>query len=98
MPTAKLQSTVDANRRPIPNVMDQYQFCTRTISANLSTTPEYILSAQPEGAFVIQKHFINASGNEDMLFYRGDANDGNPRAFFLANAATLTYKDFWEVF
>jgi hypothetical protein len=62
-------------------------------------TPEYILSAMVDGGFVVQKHFINASGNEDMLYYRQDADAGvNPRTLFESDPSAFDFVDFWVAF
>jgi hypothetical protein len=99
MTSTSMFITTDKNHRPISSVMDQYSFVTRTISSDLSATPEYILSAQVDGGFVVQKHFINASGNEDMLYYRQAATPGvNPRTVFEANPASFAFVDFWTAF
>lgn len=90
-------ANTDQNGRVIPEILAQYAFVCRNI-VDYSATPEYILSVQPSGSFMIQKHFVNGSGEEDMLYYKEEYTSGrNPRAVY-ASAAGLTYGEFWEVF
>ena len=91
-------ANTDQNGRVIHELLAQYAFITRNL-VDFTVEPEYILSAQPSGSFMIQKHFVNGLGNEDMLFYKEEYVTGrNPRTVYEADAASLTYGDFWEVF
>ena len=88
----------DQDGLAVPSVMDQYAFVTRNI-VDILSGPEYVLSVQPSGSFIIQKHFTNGSGHEDMLYYREEYVTGrNPRTVFNEERESLTYGEFWEVF
>jgi hypothetical protein len=91
--------TQDENGHPISKLMDQYEFCIRNI-VDVSVSPEYILSAQPSGSFVIQKHYyIDGGAKEKMLYYK-EASGRNPITVWAAELVeeTLTYGEIWEVF
>jgi hypothetical protein len=91
-------ANTDQDGRVIPEILAQYAFVCRNL-VDFTLTPEYILSVQPSGSFMIQKHFVNALGNEDMLFYKEEyVTQRSPRTVFEEEAETLTYGDFWEVF
>jgi len=91
-------ANTDQNGRVIPEILAQYAFVCRNV-VDYTVAPEYILSVQPSGSFMIQKHFINGLGNEDMLFYKEEYVTGsNPRTVFEEDRESLTYGDFWEVF
>lgn len=93
-----LLQTQDENGHIISKLMDQYEFCVRNI-VDISVTPEYILSAQPSGAFVIQKHYYDVGGTQEKMLYYKEAAGRDPLAVWAAELveSTLAYGDVWEV-
>lgn len=94
-----IRHTLDENGRMVSKLMDQYEFCIRNV-VDITVTPEYILSAQPSGAFVIQKHFYDAGGTQEKILLYKEAPGRDPVAIWAAEVAgeSLTYGWIWEVF
>lgn len=99
MPRINLTQARDLDGHIVAKVLDQFEFCLKSASEDMSVTPYYYLYARPVGDFMIQKHYIDGDGVENMQYYY-DPNGGslNPRTVFTNDRETLTYQDFWEVF
>ncbi|OHD23505.1 MAG: hypothetical protein A2Y38_12135 [Spirochaetes bacterium GWB1_59_5] len=85
------------NGHPIDKVLDQYEWCQKTPSEDMSITPIYYLYARPDAAFLITKHYFDANGKEIMLFYKESAGR-DPELVLDTLRTELEYKNFWEIF
>lgn len=99
MARINLQQAKDLDGHIVAKVLDQFEFCIKSASEDMSITPFYYLYARPVGDFMIQKHYIDGGGMENMQYYYSPNYDSqDPRTVFENDRETLTYQDFWEVF